>query len=75
MIACEIEAPIVNRCLNISSDFLPMNVSRAKIIVMYEESEVINSLPPIKGGLASFLDNPIKVKSFSPLSREEANAR
>lgn len=37
MIALEIETPIVNHRIDISSDLLPAHVARAKLIVMYKE--------------------------------------
>lgn len=37
MIAVEIEAPIVNHRIELTSDKLPSNVGHARIIVMFEE--------------------------------------
>lgn len=37
MIAVEIEAPIINHRVEFSSDQLPTNIARAKILVMYDE--------------------------------------
>jgi hypothetical protein len=75
MIALEIEAPIVNHRIDVSSDLLPANVAHAKVIVMYEEAAIQDQTAPGDGPLAEFRANPIKVKSFVPLSREDANAR
>ena len=47
MIAVEIEAPIVNHRIDFSSDRLPSNVERAKIIVMYEEASAESRNPDI----------------------------
>ena len=41
MIAIEIEAPIVNRRIDVSSDKLPSNVGQARIIVMYDEAAAV----------------------------------
>ena len=73
MIALEIEAPIVNHRIDVSSGLLPAHVACAKLIVMYEEAAV--QAQPDAGPLAEFRANPVKVKAFVPLSREEANAR
>jgi hypothetical protein len=77
MITLEIEAPIINHRVEVSSDRLPANVARAKLIVMYEEDEVVweEKTAGYEGPLAEFRANPVKVKTFVPLSREEANAR
>ncbi|MGZ8217417.1 hypothetical protein [Methylomagnum sp.] len=77
MIALEIEAPIINHRVEISSDQLPAYVARAKLIVMYEEKAIVRDERMVsrEGALAEFRANPLKVKTFIPLSREEANAR
>lgn len=40
MIAIEIEAPIVNHRIDLSSELLPSNIVQAKIIVLYEAPTV-----------------------------------
>ncbi len=47
MIAIEIEAPIVNHRIDVSSDKLPSNVGQARIIVMYEEASAAAAKPDI----------------------------
>jgi hypothetical protein len=47
MIAIEFEAPIVNHRIDVSSDRLPSNVRRARIIVMYEEESAAPGEPDI----------------------------
>ena len=47
MIAVEIEAPIVNHRIVVSSDKLPAHVKQARIIVMYEPSATEVSSPDI----------------------------
>ena len=47
MIAIEIEAPIVNHRIDVSSDRLPSNVGQARIIVMYEEASAASAKPDI----------------------------
>lgn len=47
MIAFEIEAPIVNHRIDVSSDRLPAHVRRARIIVMYETSAMDVPSPDI----------------------------
>ncbi|MBF0283795.1 MAG: hypothetical protein HQL51_04985 [Magnetococcales bacterium] len=42
MIAIEMEAPIINHRLEISSDRLPAHVTRARVLVYYEEPEPWN---------------------------------
>ncbi len=49
MIAIEMEAPIINHSISVSSDQLPTNAARAKVIVMYEEAEAGHALPSIVG--------------------------
>jgi len=56
MIALELEAVIANHHLEVNSDRLPANMTRAKLIVMYEEEsasealETSNKLPPRRPG-------------------------
>jgi hypothetical protein len=76
MIALEIEAPIINHRVEVRSDRLPANIARARIIILYEEEAASSRQPvPDTGPLAEFRAHPIKVESFVPLSREEANVR
>ena len=47
MIAIEIQAPIVNHRIDVSSDRLPPNVGQARIIVMYDEACTAPGKPDI----------------------------
>ena len=56
MIALELEATITNHHIEVSNDRLPVNATRAKLIVIYEEElanelqEVSNKLSPRQPG-------------------------
>jgi hypothetical protein len=76
MIALEIEAPIINHRIEVSSDRLPANAARARVIVLFEgDAAGYEESSAGRGPLAEFRAHPIKVKSFEPLTRDEANAR
>ena len=47
MIAVEIEAPIVNHRIDVSSERLPPNIVQAKIIVMYEDPSEVSQRPDL----------------------------
>jgi hypothetical protein len=46
MIALEMETSIVNHRISVASDLLPASATRAKVIVMYEESSVEEASAP-----------------------------
>lgn len=69
MITVEIEAPIIDHRLNIFSVQLPAQSRRAKVIVMFDES---NSEVPAQGALAHLRAHPAQARGDGlPLKREE----
>ena len=48
MIAIEMEAPIINHSISVSSDQLPTNAPRARVIVLYDEADTSPDLPNIE---------------------------
>jgi len=46
MIALEMEASIINHRISVSSNLLPSSAKHAKVIVMYEESNVEKNITP-----------------------------
>ena len=73
MIAVEIETLIVDHQINISSDRLPAQVRRAKVIVLFDEAETDM---PCQGPLANLRANPAPIKGDGyPMKREELYER
>ena len=69
MNAIEIEAPIIDHQITICSDRLPAQMSRAKVIVLFD---AVEQAPPRKGALASLRANPAQPKGDGqPMTREE----
>lgn len=69
MNAIEIEAFIVNHQITICSERLPAQMSRAKVIVLFDDVEPMR---PRKGALASLRANPAQPKEDGlPMTREE----
>lgn len=69
MIAVEIETPIVDHQINITSDLLPAQSRLAKVIVMFDEDDSKISTPSV---LASLRAKPAQAKGDGlPMKREE----
>jgi hypothetical protein len=69
MIAVEIETPIVDHQINITSDLLPAQSRLAKVIVMFDEND---SKTSTQGVLASLRAKPAQAKGDGlPMKREE----
>ncbi len=69
MIAVEIETPIVDHQINICSDQLPAQSRRAKVIVLFDETE---PEVPYQSILASLRANPAQIRGDGlPMKREE----
>ena len=70
MIAVEIEAPIVDHRIDITSDQLPAQSRLAKVIVLFEEDD--SKIPATQGVLARLRANPASIKEDGqPMKREE----
>ena len=68
MNAIEIEAPIINHQISIYSERLPAQMSRVRIIVLYDDGE---SVALRKGALASLRATPAEPKGDGlPMKRE-----
>lgn len=69
MIAVEIEAPIVDHRISITSDRLPAQSRMAKVIVMFNEDD---SEVPAQGALARLRAHPAQARGDGlPMKREE----
>jgi len=69
MIAIEIEAPIVDHRINITSDQFPAQLRLAKVIVMFNEDDLDASTQSV---LASLRAKPAQVRGDGmPMKREE----
>ncbi|HUW25391.1 MAG TPA: hypothetical protein VMW07_02575 [Gallionella sp.] len=74
MIAVEIEAPIVDHRIDITSDQLPAQSRLAKVIVLFEKEDL--EIPAAQGVLARLRANPASIKEDGqPMKREELHDR
>jgi hypothetical protein len=68
MNAIEIEAPIINHQISICSERLPAQMSRVRVIVLFDDGEPTALR---KGALASLRANPAQPKGDGlPMKRE-----
>ena len=80
MIAVEIDAPIVNHRIEVSSDKLPADVKQARIIVMYEASstqELASDIVALtRAARASFpKGDPVRLRDEFNTMRSEWDGR
>lgn len=69
MIAVEIETPIIDHQINITSDLLPAQSRLAKVIVMFDEDD---SAASTQGVLAHLRAKPAQARGDGlPIKREE----
>ncbi len=69
MNAIELEAPIIDHRITVSSERLPAQQNCAKVIVLFESPEPV---APRKGALAALRANPAQpVLDGHPLTREQ----
>lgn len=69
MNAIELEAPIIDHRITVSSDRLPAQQNCAKVIVLFENTD---PQPLRKGALAALRANPAQpVQDGQPLTREQ----
>lgn len=69
MNAIELEAPIIDHRIMVSSERLPAQQNCAKFIVLFESTDPVQ---PRKGALAALRANPAQpVQDGQPLTREQ----
>jgi len=75
MFAIEFRAKIKNGTIELPKKFRKVLTENVKVIILKEETLTVRQVPPEHTIIDQLLAEPIKMKEFSPFSREEAHAR